>query len=252
EMDWIEEYYNVAYNTILKTPQLLTDMKPFKTFWSENKPVIFNSTMESESFVKFKDFRDDPILQPLGTPSGLIEIYSDTIAKMNYDDCRAYPSWFEPIEWLGMKQKPAEFHMLSPHPYDRLHSQQNQTRLRDTYAVANHEPIYINPKDAAKKQIKNGDTVRVFNARGEILAGAVVTDDVIEGVVCIYEGVWYDPEKPGAVGSLCKNGSPNLLTIDIPTSKLANGNISHTALVNIEKYTGKTLPLTAFSAPKGA
>ncbi|AOO65035.1 molybdopterin guanine dinucleotide-containing S/N-oxide reductase [Sulfurospirillum halorespirans] len=252
EMDWIEEYYNVAYNTILKTPQLVTDMKPFKVFWSENKPVVFNSSMENESFVKFKDFRDDPILQPLGTPSGMIEIYSDTIAKMNYDDCKAYPSWFEPIEWLGMKQKPAEFHMLSPHPYDRLHSQQNQTRLRDTYAVANHEPIYINPKDAAKKQIKNGDTVRVFNARGEILTGAVVTDDVIEGVICIYEGVWYDPEKPGAVGSICKNGSPNLLTIDIPTSKLANGNISHTALVNIEKYTGKTLPLTAFSAPKGA
>ncbi|MFA6757544.1 MAG: molybdopterin dinucleotide binding domain-containing protein, partial [Sulfurospirillaceae bacterium] len=127
-----------------------------------------------------------------------------------------------------------------------------QTSLRDRYAVGNHEPIWINPKDAAKKGIKNGDTVRVFNARGEALAGAVVTEDIIEGVVCLEEGVWYDPSKPGIVGAICKNGSPNMLTIDIPSSQLANGNISHTALVNIEKFSGKKEPLTAFSAPKGA
>jgi len=41
-----------------------------------------------------------------------------------------------------------------------------------------------------------------------------------------------------------------VLTIDIPTSKLANGNISHTALVNIEKYKGDALELTAFKNPK--
>ncbi len=252
EMDWIEQYYNIAYDVISKTPELITDMKPFKEFWEANKPITFHTTMESEAFVKYESFRNDPILEPLGTPSGLIELYSETIEKMNYDDCRPYPSWFEPIEWLGMKNKPAELHMISAHPHDRLHSQQNQTRLRDEYAVANHEPIYINTKDASKHGIKSGDVVRVFNARGEILAGAVVTDDIREGVVNIYEGVWYDPEKPGVVGSVCKNGSPNLLTIDIPTSKLANGNISHTALVNIEKFKGKSPKLTAFSAPKGA
>ena len=60
--------------------------------------------------------------------------------------------------------------------------------------------------------------------------------------------VWYD----GFDAGLCKNGSPNVLTIDIPTSKLANGNISHTALVNIEKFTGKAPELTAFSDPKFA
>ena len=90
--------------------------------------------------------------------------------------------------------------------------------------------------------------VRVFNARGEVLAGAYVTQDIKEGVVKLAEGVWYD----GFDAGLCKNGSPNVLTIDIPTSKLANGNISHTALVNIEKFTGKAPELTAFSDPKFA
>ena len=88
--------------------------------------------------------------------------------------------------------------------------------------------------------------VRVFNARGEALAGAVVTKNISRNVVRLCEGAWYDPDMNG----LCKNGSANALTIDIPTSKLANGNIAHTALVNIEKFTGEAPKLTAFSDPK--
>ena len=248
EFDWIKEYYDAAYAQVSSTPDLVTDMKPFEEFWAENKPVNFASTPESDAWVRFGEFREDPILNAIGTPSGLIEIYSDTIAAMKYDDCKAHPMWFEPIEWLGMKDKPAEFHMLSPHPTDRLHSQLSNTALRDRYAVADREPVWINTKDAKKKGIKNGDLVRVFNARGEVLAGAVVSDNVKEGVVKLDEGAWYDPDANG----LCKNGCPNVLTIDIPTSKLANGNISHTALVNIEKFKGKAPELTAFKDPKFA
>lgn len=47
-------------------------------------------------------------------------------------------------------------------------------------------------------------------------------------------------------------GFANVLTIDIPSSKLANDNIAHTGLVNIEKFKGELPKLTAFSAPKGA
>ena len=228
-------------------PELATDMKPFEEFWNENKPVTFASTPESDMWVRFGDFREDPVLNALGTPSGLIEIYSETIEKMGYDDCKAHPMWFEPIEWLGMKDKPAKFHMISTHPTDRLHSQLSQTSLRDNYAIANREPIWINENDAKELGIKSGDLVRVFNARGEVLAGANVTKNIKEGVVKLSEGAWYD----GFDSGICKNGSPNVLTIDIPTSKLANGNISHTALVNIEKYKGDEAPnLTAFSEPK--
>nr|WP_284674717.1 molybdopterin dinucleotide binding domain-containing protein [Campylobacter jejuni] len=34
------------------------------------------------------------------------------------------------------------------------------------------EPILINSKDAKKLGIKNGDVVRVFNKRGEVLAAS--------------------------------------------------------------------------------
>ena len=36
---------------------------------------------------------------------------------------------------------------------------------------------------------------------------------------------------------------------DIPTSKLANGNSSNTALVNIEKYTKKAKDISIFKQP---
>ncbi len=53
----------------------------------------------------FFRFIEDPILNALGTDSGLIEIYSETIKNYNYDDCKAHPTWFEPIEWLEMQAK---------------------------------------------------------------------------------------------------------------------------------------------------
>ena len=251
EMDWIKEFYEGAASAVNANTALGIQMPSFEQWWEKNEPTEFYETPESAAYVTFEDFRNDPVLEALGTPSGLIEIYSDTIAAMNYKDCGAHPMWFEPVEWLGMKEKPAKFHLLSLHPLDRLHSQQSNTSNRKRYAVADREPVLINTEDAKELGIKQGDLVRVFNARGEILAGANVSDDIMRGVVQIFEGAWYDPNADG----LCKNGNPNVLTIDLPTSELANGNISHTALVNIELYkhkAGEDIKLTAFMPPKGA
>ncbi|MBX2079262.1 molybdopterin guanine dinucleotide-containing S/N-oxide reductase [Campylobacter peloridis] len=247
--DFIKEYYNSA----LKQTQAYGDvfepkMPSFEEFWAKNEPITFSPTIESMEWVRFSEFIEDPILNALGTESGLIEIYSETIAGYKYDDCKAHPSWMEPIEWLGNATKEAPFHLLTNHPTNRLHSQMCHTSLRDKYAVNGREPILINPANAKKLGIKNGDVVRVFNKRGEVLAGAVVTNDIMPNVVRLCEGGWYDPDAKG----MCKYGSVNVLTIDIPTSKLANGNISHTGLVNIEKYNGILPEITAFTAPKGA
>ena len=247
DVQWIEEFYTKAYDQGVKAN---IKMPNFREFWSKNQPITFEVPFENTQFVRYAEFREDPILNPLGTPSGKIEIYSKTIEKMNYEDCPAHPTWMEPIEWLGMEKKNAEFAMVSPHTSHRLHSQLSNTSLRAKYAVNNREPIWINTKDAKAKGIKNGDLVRVFNERGQILTGAIVTDSIKEGVVKVDEGAWYAPAEPGVEGSICTNGSPNVLTIDIPSSKLANGNISHTALVNIEKFKGKAPALNIFEQPK--
>lgn len=245
--DFIKEYCESALQqTKSYGEEFATPMPSFEEFWAKNKPVTFVPTFESEDYVRFSDFLEDPILNALGTESGKIEIYSRTIAKYQYEDCKAHPMWFEPIEWLGNATKEAPFHLLTNHPAGRLHSQMCHTALRESYAVKGREPILINAQDAKNLGIKNGDVVRVFNKRGEVLAGAVVSNDILQGVVRLCEGGWYDPDVKG----LCKYGNANVLTLDLPTSKLANGNIAHTGLVNIEKYTGTLPEVTAFSEPK--
>ena len=84
--------------------------------------------------------------------------------------------WYEPAERLGGPTTKYKLHVAASHPKSRLHSQLCGTKLRDTYAVNGHEPCLINTKDAADRGIKDGDIVRVFNDRGQILAGAKVTD----------------------------------------------------------------------------
>ncbi len=108
---------------------------------------------------------------------------------------------------------------------------------------------WINPADAAPRGIRTGDIVRVYNDRGAILATAEVTDRVRPQVLRLPEGGWYDPAAPGRQGALDKEGSVNVLTLDIGTSKLAQGNVAHTALVQVEKYTAAPPPVTAYTPP---
>ncbi|MEY0604372.1 molybdopterin dinucleotide binding domain-containing protein, partial [Providencia huaxiensis] len=121
--------------------------------------------------------------------------------------------------------------------------------LRQYYAVSGKEPVFISPQDARARGIHNGDIVRVFNERGQVLAGAVVSDLYSPGVVRIHEGAWYDPTKGGEINALCKYGNPNVLTLDIGTSQLAQATSAHTALVEIEKYTGQIDNVNAFNGP---
>lgn len=46
--------------------------------------------------------------------------------------------------------------------------------------------------------------------RGKVLAGAVISDDIMQGFVRLFKGGWYDPDENG----LCKYGSANVLTLD--------------------------------------
>ncbi|XNM51242.1 molybdopterin dinucleotide binding domain-containing protein [Escherichia coli] len=127
-----------------------------------------------QMFVRHQAFREDPDLETLGTPSGLIEIYSKTIADMNYDDCQGHPMWFEKIERShgGPGSQKYPLHLQSVHPDFRLHSQLCESEtLRQQYTVAGKEPVFISPKDASARGIRHGDVVRVFNVRGQVLAG---------------------------------------------------------------------------------
>lgn len=174
-------------------------------------------------------FRADPDAHALPTPSGRIEIFSDTIDGFDYDDCPGHPVWLPPQEWAGSATPETPLHLTSPQPGDKLHSQL-ECALADVDG-ARPETLVINPTDAAARGIASGDLVRVFNARGAVRARALVTPDIRDSVVALPTGAWY-----GASGSnLDPDGNPNVLTLDVGTSRLGQGCSAHTALVNVAK-----------------
>jgi biotin/methionine sulfoxide reductase len=139
--------------------------------------------------------------------------------------------------------------MISNQPQTRLHGQMDDGRVSRDSKVQGREPVSLNRGDAEARGIKDGDIVRVFNNRGAILAGAVLSDDVRPGVIRLSTGAWYDPAERGEPGTLEKHGNPNVLTPDRGTSKLAQGPIAHSALVEVELYDGEAPPVTAFEPP---
>jgi trimethylamine-N-oxide reductase (cytochrome c) len=250
EMQWVQSIYDEAVAGAKKEG---IQMPAFDDFWNGEGYFEFPIPEEAKTYTRFSEFRKDPIANALGTPSGKIEIYSLEIEKFGYDDCPPHPTWIEPTEWLGSeKAKKHPLHIISPHPKYRLHSQMDNTWLRESYEVAEREPLWIHPDDAKARGITSGDVVRVFNDRGALLAGAIITDRISQGVVMLNEGAWYDPDKPGQVGALCKHGNINLVTMDKGTSKLAQGNVANTVLVEVEKHKGSAPAVTAFTIPAGA
>ncbi|MEI2386895.1 trimethylamine-N-oxide reductase TorA [Breoghania sp. JC706] len=248
EMDWLKSLYQTASSTA-QTKQI--DFPSFEDFW-EAGSVIYDVPQANKEFVRFAEFRDDPLLNPLGTPTGLIEIYSKAIEKMNYDDCPAHPTWMPARELTGVEGTKYPLHVNASHPNDRLHSQLCGTELRKSYAIKGREPCVIHPDDAAKRGISDGDLVRVFNDRGQILTGARISDDTAPGVLRVSEGGWYDPSAPLEEGSLDAYGDVNVLTFDVGTSKLAQGNCGHSAAADVEKFTGTPPEVNVFTAPVAA
>jgi trimethylamine-N-oxide reductase (cytochrome c) len=243
EMEWVKS----LYDDCRAANKGKFEMPEFAEFW---KLGVLDFG-QGKPWVRHADFREDPEINALGTPSGFIEIFSRKIDRFGYEQCQGHPMWFEKSERShgGPGSKKHPFWLQSCHPDKRLHSQMCESEeIRATYAVKGREPVYINPIDAKEKGIKSGDLVRVFNDRGQLLAGAVVTDSYSQGVIRIEEGAWYGPmsEKVGAMDTY---GDPNTLTQDIPSSELAQATSANTCLVSFEKFTGKAPPVTSFGGP---
>ena len=244
EMDWLRHLYDVFRQ---RASGVGVEMPGFERFWETG---FVELPAPRDPPVPFADFRGDPDAAPLKTPSGKIEIYSETIAGFGYDDCPGHPVWLEPAEWLGGAAAGRHrLHMISNQPRARLHSQLDCGDVSRAAKVAGREPLRINPEDAAARDIADGDIVRVFNDRGQCLAGAVLTDALRPGVVELATGAWYDPVDASEPGSLDKHGNPNVLTLDKPTSRLAQCCAAQTALVEVEPYRGAAPEITAFDPP---
>jgi biotin/methionine sulfoxide reductase len=217
----------------------------FDEFWASDGLEL---PVASEPQVAFADFRADPDGHPLTTPTGKIEIFSETIDSFRYPDCPGHPVWFEPDEWLG---SPATgrfgLQLVANQPRSRLHSQLDVGAHSQSVKIAGREPVRLHPADAAARGLRDGDLVRIFNDRGACLAGLAVDDALRPGVAQLSTGAWYDPDpdNPG----FCRHGNPNVLTADRPSSTLSQGCTGQLALVEVEPYRGVPPELSVTRPP---
>ena len=87
----------------------------------------------------------------------------------------------------------------------RVHStHENVDWLREAFP----HRLFINPLDAEERGVADGETVRVFNDRGELLVPCRVTPRIMPGVVNLPQGAWWTPDDSGT----CQRGSINVLT----------------------------------------
>ncbi|MEC7762973.1 MAG: molybdopterin-dependent oxidoreductase [Pseudomonadota bacterium] len=218
---------------------------PFEDFWAEGH-VEFPAP--DAPAVMLQAFRVDPKAHPLPTPSGRIEVSSDTIGSFGYDDCPSHPVWIAPKEYLG-RAAPDELHLLTNQPATKLHSQLDGVGVSKSAKRDGREVVTLNTEDAAARALAPGDTVRIYNARGACLAVVATDADMRPGVACLPTGSWYDPTDFSHATPLEKSGNPNVLTRDEGTSKLAQGCAAQSLLVRIEKATGPVPPVTAHDLP---
>jgi biotin/methionine sulfoxide reductase len=223
------------------------ELPDFEAFWRQGH---FEVPRPAEPQVCLDDFRADPQMHPLSTPSGRIEIFSERIHSFGYEDCPGHPVWQDPAEWLGAEAaKRYPLHLISNQPVTKLHSQYDHGAVSVASKIQGREPIRMHPDDAAARGLKQGDVVRVFNDRGACLAGVRLEAGLRRGVVEMATGAWYDPLEPGRIGTLDKHGNPNVLTLDKGSSRLGQGCIAHSCLVEVERYPGDLPPITAFDPP---
>jgi biotin/methionine sulfoxide reductase len=218
----------------------------FEDFWTKGRLRL----PTEPGLTLLADYRADPVAHRLATPSGRIEIFSETIDGFGYDDCGGHPTWYEPDEWLGgPRAVDHPLHLLANQPATRLHGQLDGGAASLNSKVQGREPMRMHPRDAERRGLAMGDVVRVFNDRGSCLAGLIIDDRLRHDVVQLSTGAWYDPADPSDMDAMCVHGNPNVFTADTGTSSLAHGCTGAHVLVQVEKFDGALPPVKAHQPP---
>ncbi len=130
---------------------------------------------------------NDHAVKGFGTTSDKFEFYTESLIPFGQE----LPVYLEPME--SPKAPIAQDYpltLLTVHPKYRLHSMfANVSWIREIDAGP---VLEINPSDAEVRGIADGDTVRAFNGRGEVVLHASTNSGIRPGSVNICQG--WSPE----------------------------------------------------------
>ena len=223
---WVEHMY---YQCRRFQPDLPTDYR------EAVRIGLFKWSRGDQPRVGLQDFRENPDKSPLRTPSGKIEVFSSRLLELarswklpEGDIISALPEYHATWGMPGdTDDRKYPLQLIGHHYKQRTHSSYgNNPWLLE----AAPQCLWINPLDAAARDIAHGDLVRVYNGIGQTEVRAKVTPRIMPGVLSLPQGAWYTPDENG----VDQNGCINILTSQRP-SPLAKGNPQHTNLVEVEK-----------------
>jgi anaerobic selenocysteine-containing dehydrogenase len=147
--------------------------------WEEMKRAGWQRLAVPERFAPFAE-------GGFPTPSGKCEFYSAALAAQGLDPL---PFYNPPAEGAA----PGELQFLSPPARNFLNSSfAHLKRFRD---LEGEPRLEMHSADAAARGIRDGDAVRVFNARGSLRLRARVNDQPRRGVV-VAPSVWWKKHSP--------------------------------------------------------
>lgn len=178
-------------------------------------------------------FRQDPIANKLNTPSGKIEIYSESLVNKTKnwilpegEEISAIPKFAN--HWEGATEDNTDypFQVASYHTKGRVHSSfHSHSMLR--HAV--QDCIWLNPIDARELQLSNKQLAKIASPRGEIVLPVRITSRVRPKVIALSQGAWRTATQ---VNEVDYGGSINVLTSTRP-SLIAKGCTSATLRVKL-------------------
>ena len=264
EDDWAEAYWNLSdlaqrcsweeFNKkgyyIVPVPEDYEEHPAFRWYYEDRD-------CDTQDYLnpKIKAVHNMNSMEPtehskeLGTYSGKLEFASEDLKVLSPDDDERPPVPHYIPSWEGHETelyKKYPLQIISPHPrfsfhthYDKHASWLNEIPvhrvIKDGYA---YWPARINPKDAADRNIKNGDLVELYNDRGSVICIADVTYRVPVGVMHSYGcSAKYDPLVP-EVGATDRGGCVNILTNKRMLSKNAPGMAPNSCLIEVRKWEG--------------
>jgi len=197
---------------------------------------------------------DQVALKGLQTASGKIELVCSSLKRFyetsgEIDEYRPVMTQYLP-SWEGHhteRFKKYPLALVAPHPKHSFHTMGDG---KDSFMndIKDHRVwidghaywiIRLSTKDAEARGIKDGDLVKTYNDRGEVILCAQVTERLPAGTCHAYESsAEYAPiGKPGE--SPDRGGCINLLSPKEYLSKTANGMATAHMLVEVEKWEEK-------------
>jgi anaerobic selenocysteine-containing dehydrogenase len=223
--------------------------------WEELKEKGYFILGAAEDWEKdppgLRKFYENPVANPLKTPSGKLEFYSEALEKAfpNDPERPAIPKWVEKGETHDERissDRAAMFPllMMSNHGRWRVHAQADDISWQREVQTCKiqgpdgykYEPVWLNPQEAAKRGIQHGEIVKVVNERGAIICGAYVTERLRSGVAYVDHGARCDWIIPNKVD---RGGAINLISPNGLTSKHAGGQATSGFLAEVQKISGQ-------------